>query len=542
MTKNVLVIGDTHIPFEHKHYLAFCKRIEKEYKCSQVVHIGDLVDNHALSFKYESDPDGHSPKDEISLAKRRLSEWFESFPNVLLCRGNHDCFRIDTEFLTSEGWRTNSTWRGEQIAQFDKQVGIVTFANPISHIPPHKQETVTIEGFHTKQVVSINHDVVVLGEKIKAKSLVGVDLDPSDIRTSGQVCDSNGIDIEDRYLKLAMWLIFDGTLVIASEGKKRLQFKLSKGHKIRTLCSLLSDSGVEYTFRKATKSGINKLQPYYITVYGESARIVAKILDNKKRIPQHFRMANLRQTDIVLDVIANTDGSSCDNRLTVVSIEKENLDILQEMCIRNGYSAKIRFLGNRKSGFANGKPQWCMTIYFNLMAKTLSKIECRASGVAEVFGFEMPMGTMITRIDGKVAFSGNCRVNLKGKHVGLPNEVFRPFRQIWNLPKGWKDSFDWVIGGVKYLHGTLLGDMCALKTAFDNRMSCVVGHSHSVASVHYSANNNSIIWGMAVGCGINRDSFAFAYDKPSRRKQILACGVVSYTNRGTYPTIVPMEL
>ena len=86
---HILVIGDTQIPFTIKGYLDFCLDIQKRVKCGTVVHIGDLVDNHAISY-HEHDPNGKSPKDEIDEAKRRLRKWYKAFPEVFLCRGNHD--------------------------------------------------------------------------------------------------------------------------------------------------------------------------------------------------------------------------------------------------------------------------------------------------------------------------------------------------------------------------------------------------------------------------------------------------------------------
>ena len=87
--KNVLVVADPHIPFEHKDYLKFCKRIEKAFKCTEVVCTGDLVDNHAISY-HEHDPDGWSPADEMKEADKHLRKWYKAFPKVKLCRGNHD--------------------------------------------------------------------------------------------------------------------------------------------------------------------------------------------------------------------------------------------------------------------------------------------------------------------------------------------------------------------------------------------------------------------------------------------------------------------
>lgn len=83
------MLGDTHIPFERKDYLDFCVQIKRKYKCQKVVHIGDLVDNHAINY-HEHDPDGRSPKDEFDKAKERIKKWIKAFPEVLICRGNHD--------------------------------------------------------------------------------------------------------------------------------------------------------------------------------------------------------------------------------------------------------------------------------------------------------------------------------------------------------------------------------------------------------------------------------------------------------------------
>ena len=85
----VLVVGDTHLPFEHRNYLEFCKEIHKRCKCDTVVHIGDLVDNHSISY-HEHDPDGWSPEFEMKETDKHLKAWFKAFPKLYLCRGNHD--------------------------------------------------------------------------------------------------------------------------------------------------------------------------------------------------------------------------------------------------------------------------------------------------------------------------------------------------------------------------------------------------------------------------------------------------------------------
>lgn len=87
------IIGDTHEPFTHKHYKDFCYQTFKKFKVGQVVHIGDVVDNHAISF-HEHHPDGHSPLEEMERARKELKEWFKVFPKVKVCKGNHDLLSV----------------------------------------------------------------------------------------------------------------------------------------------------------------------------------------------------------------------------------------------------------------------------------------------------------------------------------------------------------------------------------------------------------------------------------------------------------------
>jgi hypothetical protein len=133
------------------------------------------------------------------------------------------------------------------------------------------------------------------------------------------------------------------------------------------------------------------------------------------------------------------------------------------------------------------------------------------------------------------------RADLKGKHVGLPSDVFKPFREIWGLPKGWRDAFSWEIDGVKYMHGTgLSGDMAHIKAASQNRMSTVIGHTHHTLGGDYLVSEKDRIFGMNVGCGIDRKQLAFKYGKDFLKKPALGCGVV--TDYGKYWQVFPLDI
>lgn len=83
------IIGDTHIPYELDGYLEFCKDTFEQWNCDTIVHIGDLVDHHALSF-HDNEPSLKNANGELEDARMRLQPWYEAFPELYLCEGNHD--------------------------------------------------------------------------------------------------------------------------------------------------------------------------------------------------------------------------------------------------------------------------------------------------------------------------------------------------------------------------------------------------------------------------------------------------------------------
>jgi len=132
-------------------------------------------------------------------------------------------------------------------------------------------------------------------------------------------------------------------------------------------------------------------------------------------------------------------------------------------------------------------------------------------------------------------------VDRKGMTFGLPVEVLRPFREIWKLPSGWVDDFSFEIDGVRYQHGTKLsGDYAHIKAAQQNRQSTAIGHTHSTGAINYLVSEKDRIFGMNVGCGINRKAYTFEYGREFVKKPVIACGVV--TDKGKYCQVFPMEL
>ena len=86
----VLIIGDTHCPFDLPTYLDFLIDTYHQYDCNKIIHIGDEADNHAMSY-HESIPELKSAGDELYYAKKSLQRYYKYLPkkDVTVIIGNH---------------------------------------------------------------------------------------------------------------------------------------------------------------------------------------------------------------------------------------------------------------------------------------------------------------------------------------------------------------------------------------------------------------------------------------------------------------------
>ena len=86
--KSVLIISDTHIPYHVPELMDFSKTLKKKYKPDKIIHIGDEVDKHAMSF-HDSDPDLPSAGDELKLSLPVIKQLEKLFPKMDLMDSNH---------------------------------------------------------------------------------------------------------------------------------------------------------------------------------------------------------------------------------------------------------------------------------------------------------------------------------------------------------------------------------------------------------------------------------------------------------------------
>ena len=109
----------------------------------------------------------------------------------------------------------------------------------------------------------------------------------------------------------------------------------------------------------------------------------------------------------------------------------------------------------------------------------------------------------------------------------LTSRMVVPFRDLLQLPKGWEVADEYVIDDVKYVHIPYGSGAIAQRTTAEKEMQSVVhGHLHSFSGISYIANSNTLVWGMNVGCGIDRTAYSMRYGSQMKNKPTISCGIV----------------
>ena len=117
----------------------------------------------------------------------------------------------------------------------------------------------------------------------------------------------------------------------------------------------------------------------------------------------------------------------------------------------------------------------------------------------------------------------------QAKSAGLPLEILKSYNEMWEV--SWRVHpylGKLRIGKTVYAHGDSGrgGQYAALSQACDNFRSTVIGHHHSLGGVWWRVNEEFRIFGMSVGCGVDRRKLQFEYGRKYPKKPILGCGVV----------------
>lgn len=125
----------------------------------------------------------------------------------------------------------------------------------------------------------------------------------------------------------------------------------------------------------------------------------------------------------------------------------------------------------------------------------------------------------------------------KARQYGLSQIFLKYFGDVIEAPDSWKFTHEIYRDKVYYTHGSI-GN--AIRRATAMRHSVVQGHLHSECSVEWSVSEIDSIFGLQVGCGIDRKKYAFEYANAMTKKPIVSSGVI--LDKGTLPIVELMKL
>ena len=415
--KLIMGVADVHDkdcdPFCLRVMLDTAKRAQPDVICFN----GDLFDLPEFG-RFTQDPRDWDVVGRIKFVHEKIfAPLRKSCPNaqIDLIGGNHECLSLDTEVLTEAGWILAPEVTTESVvASYETQTGCISYSKPLELAMFHEQPMVEVKGDLADELVSIEHRVDVGGKLTPVRELLGKKLDCTEFRYAGSSDTPgalrDGALLTEDWMRLLVWTVCDGTIVRRSLSNMRIQFKLSYQKKIDRLRALLNHMGIPFTFRPATMSVGNVLQPYCIRIYGDYAREIDAALSASKAFPQDWADAlNAGQTRWLIDELRFTDGSDCYNHVTWSSTSKSDVDTVQLACVRNGIPFSISSV-KRNSGFPNAKPIWMCRIFSKGLCQK-RKVRIEATGTtASVVAIQTVNGTLITRRNGKVSFTGNCRL------------------------------------------------------------------------------------------------------------------------------------
>jgi len=112
-------------------------------------------------------------------------------------------------------------------------------------------------------------------------------------------------------------------------------------------------------------------------------------------------------------------------------------------------------------------------------------------------------------------------ISRKAQSGSIPTKWIKDYKDVLEVPN-WNFVEQIEIDNVSYEHG--IGSKAHIKVV-KNMQSTVQGHHHTDAYVQWKVGSNAKVFGMQVGCGIDKNSYAMAYGKWFP-KPAIGCGVV----------------
>jgi DNA polymerase I-like protein with 3'-5' exonuclease and polymerase domains len=260
------------------------------------------------------------------------------------------CFHPDTEVLTKSGWKAmRHLGADEEIIQAspqNKQGGVILEWTKPTHLElrPNHCDTL-VKSYCEGMDLDTTPDHRMLYETASGCFRI---CEPKDLATkaryvynAGNLCQSNGLELDPIMLKLAVATQADGSIYKYKRGNVHIKFGFTKQRKIERMRTLLA--GLPYT---ETIQGVKNPCTCF-SLSGELAFELANMLDFDKTLPWSWLNLNQEQRTLVLSEAEHWDGcrstqpnGSSWKSYSYCSYKPKNIDVLQAMAAITGFKSR----------------------------------------------------------------------------------------------------------------------------------------------------------------------------------------------------------
>lgn len=359
-----------------------------------------------------------------------------------LC-GHVHCFDKGTEVLTRNGWAKYDKVRiNDEVLTLNLNSGILEWNNILNKVIRNERKLLHFYSRNMDLKVSSDHRILMKGHKRTKKWEFRLACDILKIKQfmvplSGTY-ETDGIHLSDDQIRLYAWFVTEGTCYqVKYNGKKikslynRVEICQTNKHGYQLEIELILKR-LNIRYRKDTRKILTKsgYTAYDFAICKQDCKFLDLCLFNGKYckvIPQYFRGMNRHQFEIFLDTLLKGDGHRCiggkyKGQAFQFGGSKENLDLLQELCVRYGYSSHVFQKKNNKNWIMSGNRK---NNGYVMTRKTIDNYN------DVVWCLSVPNETLVIRSDGKTSITGNCKWKLKWYDSSTP--ILNCGVDVWNF-------------------------------------------------------------------------------------------------------------
>jgi hypothetical protein len=368
-------------PFYRRLFVDTAKRVQP----SKIILNGDTFEMFEFS-KYTKDPRKMNILGSIKWVQNFLKELREVSPSseIIMIEGNHECVSLDTDLLTENGFMNCVEYLKVadkvKVASFDGSK--VNFSIPLaSRLIPDKH-IISLKSSMTEEKVSSKHNVYVKGKLIPA------------MRAHGSI-------IKDFTYKV--------------DSQTNLDKRSSE--EWRLIASILAESELLYEEQSSTIKEIRwtfESDNERLSVKGENAvEVMVKLGLEGKKLPKNFLQISKTNLEVFLEELRIITSDSIPTfNATLSALDKDSADQIQAACFLNNIATQVT---ECRGETPNSDKLYNLTYYYDTQTlpesigsepvniKLLDEVE-------DTVAVQTEDGTLITRLNGKVQVTGNCRL------------------------------------------------------------------------------------------------------------------------------------